>query len=92
MTAPAADEPVDGYDGLKTRDLIASLSNYSRAELAAIERYERAHRIRGAVLSKLRRLRHGNQRLQEQRALSTDEVVATLRRLRLAGSRRSHAT
>ena len=92
MTAPAAEEPVAGYDGLKTRDLIASLSSYSRAELAAIESYERAHRNRGMVFSKLRRLRDGAQRRREHRALSTDEVEATLRRLRLAGSRRSHAT
>ena len=42
MTAPTADEPVAGYDGLQTRDLV--------------------------------------ERLRKRKALSTDEVVATLRR------------
>jgi N-acetyl-gamma-glutamylphosphate reductase len=84
MTVPTA-EPVAGYDGLRTRDLIPSLSTHSQMELAAIESYERAHRNRGAVLSKLRRLRHGEQRLREHKALSTDEVVAALRRFRARG-------
>jgi N-acetyl-gamma-glutamylphosphate reductase len=85
MTAATVNEPVPGYDGLKTRDLIAALSSHSQTELAAIETYERAHRNRKTVFSKLRRLRHGGQRLQEHNALSTDEVVAALRRFRARG-------
>jgi hypothetical protein len=82
MTAPTADEPVAGYDGLKTRDLIASLSSHSQVQLEAIESYERAHRNRKAVLSKLGRLRNGGRRLRDHKALSTDQVVAALRRFR----------
>ena len=85
MTAPTADEPVAGYDGLKARDLIASLSSHSQAELAAIESYELAHRNRKTVFRSLRRLRSRSQRLREQRALSTDEVEAALRRLQARG-------
>jgi hypothetical protein len=48
MTAPTADQPAAGYDGLE----------------------------------KLRRLRHTSGRLRKRKALNTDEVVATLRRLR----------
>jgi hypothetical protein len=82
VTAPTAVEPVAGYDGLKTRDLIASLSIHSQMQLEAIESYERGHRNRKAVLSKLGRLRHGGQRLRDHKALSTDQVVAALRRFR----------
>jgi len=85
VTAPTANEPVAGYNGLKIRDLIASLSSHSQTELAAIETYERAHRNRNAVFNKLRRLRHGDQRLRKLKALSNDEVVAALRRFRARG-------
>lgn len=84
MTAPGA-EPIAGYDGLTTRDLIAGLSGHSQTELAPIESYERAHRNRQAVFSKLRRLRQGEQRLRKYKALSSDEVVAALRRFRARG-------
>jgi hypothetical protein len=85
MTAAAVNEPVPGYDGLKTRDLIAALPGHSQTELAAIETYERANRNRKTVFSKLRRLRHGEQESPEHKALSNDEVVVALRRFRARG-------
>lgn len=87
MTGPATDEPIAGYDSLTTRDLIESLSSHSQAELAAIESYERAHRKRKAVFGKLRRLRNDSRPRRERTALSTDEVVAALRRYRARGVR-----
>ena len=87
MTASKTDEPVAGYDSLKTPDLVAALSSYAQPELAAIESYERAHRNRKAVFSKLRRLRNGSRPHRERKALSTDEVVAALRRFRARGVR-----
>ena len=85
MTAPTTDEPVAGYDSLNTRDLVAALSSYAQPELAAIERYERAHRKRKAVFSKLRGLRNGSRQPRERKVLSTDQVVAALRRFRARG-------
>lgn len=82
MTASVTDEPVGGYDGLKTREVIASLSSFSQTDLAAIERYERSHKKRTAVFGELRGLRHVSERLRKHKALSTDQVVAALRRAR----------
>lgn len=79
MTTPTVKEPVGGYDSLKTKEVIASLSSHSQVELARIESYERAHRNRKAVFSKLRRLRQ-DEPLPGPDALSTEEVVAALRR------------
>jgi hypothetical protein len=79
MTTPTVDEPVAGYDSLNAEDVVASLSSRSPRELAAIESYERTHRNRKAVLSKLRRLRQRESPgLRE--VLSTEQVVAALRR------------
>lgn len=50
-------EPVPGYDGLKTREVISSLSERSQVELASIDAYERAHEARPEVFDKLRWLR-----------------------------------
>ncbi len=86
MTTSAVNEPVAGYDSLKAKDVVASLSSRSRRELAAIESYERAHRNRKAVFSKLRRLRQDEplQGPDALSALSTAEVVAALRRFQAA--------
>lgn len=73
----AVKEPVAGYDGLKTKDLIASLSNRSQGELAQIESYERDHEDRESVFNKLRWLR-GDEPLPGYDALSVDEVIAVL--------------
>jgi len=86
VTGPATVEPVAGYDSLTTRDLIGSLSSHSQTELTAIESYERAHRKRKAVFGKLRVLRDVDRRVREHKALSTDQVVAALRRLRARGA------
>lgn len=50
-------EPVPGYDALKTRELVSSLSSRSQVELERIDEYERAHQGRTAVFDKLRWLR-----------------------------------
>jgi hypothetical protein len=57
MTTDTVTEPVAGYDSLKTKDLIASLSSHSQVELAEIEGYERSHQNREEIFSKLRWLR-----------------------------------
>ena len=57
MTAATVNEPVSGYDGLKTKDVIASLSSRSQVELAEIESYEHTHQDRLSVFDKLRWLR-----------------------------------
>jgi hypothetical protein len=80
MSTPIVNEPVAGYDRLKAKDVVASLSTRSRRELAAIASYERAHRNRKAVLGELRRLRR-DEPLPGPEALSTEQVVAALRRL-----------
>lgn len=81
MTAPKTDEPVTGYDGMKTDTLMASLSGHSQTELAAIQSYERTHRNRKAVMNKLRRLRVAEQHSKRE-GLSSDGVVTALRRAR----------
>jgi hypothetical protein len=79
MTTPTVNEPLAGYDRLTAKDVVALLSTRSRRELAAIETYERAHRNRKAVFSKLRRLRR-DKPLRVPTALNTEQVVAALRR------------
>jgi hypothetical protein len=70
-------EPVAGYDSLKTRKVIASLSGHSQVELAKIEDYERTHQDREEVLAKLRWLRQ-DEPLPGYDAFSTEEVLAAL--------------
>ena len=70
-------EPVAGYDSLKTKEVIASLSDHSQVELAKIESYERAHQDRVSVFDKLRWLRH-DEPLPGYDALSSREVLAAL--------------
>ncbi len=77
MTAPTANEPVPGYDRLKTKELIASLSNRSQVELAEIETYERTHEDRVSVFDKLRWLRQ-DEPLPGYDALNSDKVVVAL--------------
>lgn len=89
MTTATAEEPLAGYDKLKTKELIASLSSHSQVELASIERYERAHQAREAVFDKLRWLRQ-EEPLPGYDALRSAEVanalekadVATIKRVR----------
>jgi hypothetical protein len=77
MTTPTVHEPVSGYDGLKTKELIASLSRRSQVELAEIERYEHTHQNRVSVFDKLRWLRQ-DEPLPGYDALSSGEVLAAL--------------
>ncbi len=77
MTTATAEEPIAGYDKLKTKDLIASLSSHSQNELASIENYERTHQAREAVFDKLRWLRQ-EEPLPGYDALSSGEVVSAL--------------
>jgi hypothetical protein len=76
-------EPVTGYDKLKTKDVVASLSSRSQVELAKIESYERHHEARAPVMDKLRFMRQ-DEPLPGYDALSIDQVVATLDSANLA--------
>jgi len=77
MTTATVNEPVPGYDSLKTKEVIASLSSHSQVELAEIERYERSHQDRLNVFDKLRWLRQ-DEPLPGYDALSSQEVQAAL--------------
>ena len=77
MSTATVKQPVPGYDGLKTKNVVASLSSRSQVELAEIESYERAHENRRVVFDKLRWLRQ-DEPLPGYDALSSEEVVATL--------------
>jgi hypothetical protein len=77
MTIANVNEPVSGYDSLKTKELIASLPSRSQIELAKIERYEHTHQNRVSVFDKLRWLRQ-DEPLPGYDALSSDEVLAAL--------------
>ena len=46
MTNATVNEPVSGYESLKTKEAIASLSSRSQVELAEIESYEHTHQNR----------------------------------------------
>jgi hypothetical protein len=87
MTNATVNEPVSGYDSLKTKELVASLSGHSQVELAKIERYEHTHQNRGSVFDKLRWLRQ-DEPLPGYDALSSDEVLAALDEADLAALKR----
>ena len=69
--------PFEGYDRLKPRELKKDLSSHSQDELEGIERYERAHKNRPAILDKLRFMR-GRQPLPDYDGLSPEEIGANL--------------
>jgi hypothetical protein len=87
MTTATVNEPVSGYDSLKTKELIASLSSRSQVELAEIDSYERTHQNRVSVFDKLRWLRQ-DEPLPGYDALSSDELLAALEKADLAGIKR----
>jgi hypothetical protein len=87
MTTATVNEPVLGYDGLKTKELIASLSSRSQVELAEIESYEHTHQDRVSVFDKLRWLRQ-DEPLPGYDALSSDEVLAALAEADVAAIKR----
>lgn len=77
MTTDTANEPFAGYDRLKVKEVVASLSSHSQVELAGIESYEHAHENRLSVFDKLRWLRQ-DEPLPDYDALSSDEAIAAL--------------
>jgi len=87
MTAATANEPVSGYDKLKTKEVIASLSSRSQVELAEIETYEHTHENRVSVFDKLRWLRQ-DEPLPGYDAFSSDELVAALDKADIAAIKR----
>jgi hypothetical protein len=87
MTIDTAAEPVAGYDRLKTKEVIASLSSRSQVELAEIESYEHAHENRLSVFDKLRWLRQ-DEPLPGYDSFSSDEVIAVLEQSDLAAIKR----
>ena len=87
MTAATANEPVSGYDKLKTKEVVASLSSRSQAELAEIESYEHTHQDRVSVFDKLRWLRQ-DEPLPGYDALSSAEVLAALDKADIAAIKR----
>jgi hypothetical protein len=87
MTTATVNEPVSGYDSVKTKEVIASLSSRSQVELAEIEGYERTHQDRVSVFDKLRWLRQ-DEPLPGYDALSSDEVLAALEAADVAAIKR----
>jgi hypothetical protein len=87
MTSATVNEPVSGYDSLKTKEVIASLSSRSQVELAKIESYEHVHQNRLSVFDKLRWLRQ-DEPLPGYDALSSSEVLAALDKADLAAIKR----
>ena len=69
--------PIDGYDRLDARKVIAQLPQRSQTELATIETHERAHKDRPAVLNKLGYLR-GEEPLPGYDGLAAEQVATEL--------------
>jgi hypothetical protein len=76
---PAGDgqSPIDGYDRLGARQVIAQLAQRSQSELASIETHERANKDRPAVLNKLRYLR-GEEPLPDYDTLDPEQIFTAL--------------
>ena len=87
MTTDTVNEPVSGYDSLKTKEVIASLSSRSQVELTEIESYEHTHQDRLSVFDKLRWLRQ-DEPLPGYDALSSEEVLGALDKADLAALKR----
>ena len=87
MTTATTEEPIAGYNKLKTKELIASLCGHSQVELASIESYERTYEGREAVFDKLRWLRQ-EEPLPGYDALSSGEVVSALDKANVATIKR----
>ena len=87
MSVPTVNEPVPGYDKLKTKELVASLSSRSQVELAEIEGYEHTQQDRVSVFDKLRWPRQ-DEPLPGYDALSSAEVLAALDKADIAAIKR----
>jgi hypothetical protein len=77
MTTATLNEPFAGYDKLKDKEVVASLSSHSQVELADVESYEHSHQERRVVFDKLRWLRQ-DEPLPGYDALDVDGVIAAL--------------
>jgi hypothetical protein len=82
-SAEEAQLPFAGYDRLNAKQVKGGLSDHSQIELEGVERYERSHRGREAVLNKLRYLR-GSEPFAGYDALSVEEILAALKEADLA--------
>lgn len=80
--------PFAGYDRLNANQIKDGLSDHSQIELEAVERYERSHRGREAVLNKLRYLR-GSEPFAGYDAMSVEEILAALEEADLATIKRA---
>jgi hypothetical protein len=76
-TANDQSVPIPGYDRLNSKQVTDQLSQLSQIELATVERYERDHGNRSAVLDKLRYMR-GSEPLPGYDALSAEEIARAL--------------
>jgi len=76
-------EPVPGYDDLKGKEVVASLSSRSQVELAKIESYEHAHEGRQGIFDKLRWLRQ-DEPLPNYDALGTEQIFKALDKANVA--------
>jgi hypothetical protein len=77
-TSTGANESLtDRYAGLNERRAVAELAGFNQVELIAIEAFERSHRDREPVLSKLRYLRQPEP-LPDYDALEPDAIVEAL--------------
>jgi hypothetical protein len=74
-SAEGAGLPFAGYDGLGERQLRQGLSDHTQSELEAVDNYERSHKSREAVFTKLRYLR-GSEPLPDYDALGAAELAA----------------
>lgn len=54
---PATELPIDDYESLAARHVVARLSDLAAQELDLVERFERTHRRRRTVLGKIDQLR-----------------------------------
>jgi len=88
--APEARSPYPGYDKLDKRQLMDGLSDHSQIELEAAETYERSHKNREPVLTKLHYMQ-GREPLPGYDALSVEAIVAALEDADLATIRRIRA-
>jgi hypothetical protein len=77
LTTATPNEPFAGYDKLKAKEVVASLSSHSQVELAKIDSYEHSHQERRVVFDKLRWMRQ-DEPLPGYDALSLEEVAAAL--------------
>jgi hypothetical protein len=69
--------PFAGYDKLDHKEVGARLHNLSQVELTAVETYERSHKNRPEVLTRLRYM-HTSEPLPGYDALTTEQIAKAL--------------